>query len=120
MRRPGFTAKLTFLCGGLLIWAAHFLTIYGVNGVVCARGLDRFTVLGFGIVPAIVAAATGLAVIACCMIAVAALRGQGPGMGDEVGSVRAFWRSGTACLAGFAVIAILWTGLPALLVAPCA
>ena len=121
MRAPGFVAKLVFLCGGLLIWAAHFGAVYAVNGVACARGLDRLTVLGFGAVPAIVAVATGLAVLACGAILAAALRGRGPGIADEPsGPVQAFWRMGTASGAGFAMVAIAWTGLPAALIPPCA
>jgi hypothetical protein len=120
MRRAGFSAKLAFLCGGLLIWAAHFATVYAVNALACARGLDRHTLFGVAAVPVIVAAATGLAVLACCIILFTALRSRGPGIGDEPAmAVRAFWRIGTASIAAFAVVAIGWTGLPAAMIPPC-
>jgi hypothetical protein len=120
MLRSSFVARLAFLFGGLLVWAAHFLSVYAVNGIACARGLDRIAVAGLGLVPVIVVAATLVAVASCGAILALALLGRGPGISDGAPSVREFWRFGAAVLAGFAVVAILWAGLPALMIPPCA
>lgn len=121
MARHGFAARLAFLLGGLLVWAGHFLFVYGFNGLACARGFDRNTVLGAGIVVLTVGIATAVAVLAAAGIGILAVLGRGPGIGDEPDpAVRAFWQLGAAVLAGFSVVAVLWTGLPALMIEPCA
>jgi hypothetical protein len=120
MRRAGFVAKLLFLLGGLLVWAAQFLFVYGFTGLACARGFDAGTLLGSAIVPTVVLATTFVALLASTAIAAAAMLDRGPGVADEpVEAVRAFWRRGAAVVAGFSIIAILWTGLPALIIEPC-
>jgi hypothetical protein len=119
--RAGFIARLTFLPGGLLVWAAHFLFAYGLNGLACARGFDRAELFGFGLVPLILAVATLAALTAACIILVLALLGRGPGIAAETeGGVRDFWRFGTAIVAAFSIIAVIWTAIPALIIAPCA
>ena len=71
--------------------------------------------------PTLVLAITAVAFVAAALIGVVALLGGGPGIRHEpVDAVRSFWRWGTVALAATALIAIVWTGLPALLVAPCA
>jgi hypothetical protein len=73
------------------------------------------------LVPLVVVAATVLAAIAAGALALVAVRGRGPGIADEpVEAVRAFWRLGAAAMAALAVVAIVWTGVPALLIPPCA
>jgi hypothetical protein len=55
-----------------------------------------------------------------CIIATLALLGRGPGVGGEpVEAVRHFWHRGAASIAGLSIVAILWAGLPVLLLAPC-
>jgi hypothetical protein len=109
----GFGGKLAFLLGGFLIWAAQFAAVYAITGVACARG-------GADVVPAAVLGTTAFAFVAAASIGVVALLGRGPGIRHEpIDAVRSFWRWGAVVLAGTALIAIVWTGLPALLVAPC-
>ena len=121
MARSSFVAKLCFLLGGLLIWGFHFLFVYGVNGLACARGGQGNGPIGSNVVPLIVALATAIAVLVAATILVVALRGRGPGIADEPDpAVRDFWRFGAAVIAAFGIIAVTWTGLPALFIAPCA
>lgn len=118
--RAGFVRKIAFLFGGLVVWAAHFLLVYGANGVVCARKLAGTVVGGIGIVPAIVAGATIVAVAAVGAIGLAALAGRGPGIaGEPDPGLRAFWRFTTLTIAGLALVSILWTAVPVLVIRPC-
>lgn len=121
MRRPGFSAKFAFLLSGLLIWALHFLFVYGVNGLACARGFAGNEMGGFGVVPLTVLAATAVALAFQGAILLVAYAGHGPGIhGEQDNSLGEFWRFTTAALAALSLVAVVWTGLPALFIHPCA
>src|SRR3546814_15575902 len=62
---------------GLLIWAAHFLLIYGFAALACARGFADVRLLGAGVVPLIVGAATAVAILAVAAMLLLALLGPG-------------------------------------------
>lgn len=118
--RSGFVAKFTFLLSGLIVWAVHFLFVYGVNGIACARPQLGPDVQAGSFVPATVLVATAFCVAATCGIALVALKDYGPGISaEEDASLREFWRFTTATNAGLAAIAILWTAVPALFIRPC-
>lgn len=84
------------------LWAVHFGTIYGFTGIACARGLE-------GAVPWVV----GLATLVAAALA-ASLLARGLARRDD------FIDATTAGLAGLALIAIAWEGVPALWMTPCA
>jgi hypothetical protein len=118
--RPGFATKFAFLNGGLIIWAAHFLFVYGVNGIVCARAPLGVEFLGGTFMPWVVLVATVFGVAASCAVALLALAGRGPGIAAENDlSLREFWRFTTMIIAGLAVVAIVWTAVPILFIRPC-
>ncbi|HYH17157.1 MAG TPA: hypothetical protein VD995_00950 [Azospirillum sp.] len=118
MRTRRFPAAFAGMMAAFLVWAAHFTVVYGVNGLACARGLDRLAVLGFPFVPFAVAAATAVALLLAAGVLVRALLGGGPAPHAQ-GDARRFLRWFTAAAAGAALIAILWNGLPALQVPAC-
>ncbi|MFC7397516.1 hypothetical protein ACFQU1_09965 [Chelatococcus sp. GCM10030263] len=121
MATAGFVSKIAFLMGGFLVWAAHFLLVYGFNGLACARGFDRTMLLGVGTVPFVVGVATLIALALDALIFAAAVAGHGPGIsGEPDGSLRRFWRYVTGAIAVFSFVAVLWDGLPALIIEPCA
>lgn len=121
MSTPGFVRKLSFLLSGIIVWAAHFGFVYSLNGVACARGFAMHPVAGGGLVAVSVAAATAIAAIAILAVLFLAIAGRGPGISHEAdASLRAFWRFGTIAIALLGVIAVLWSGLPALIIRPCA
>src|SRR3546814_6226724 len=62
---------------GRLIWAAHFLLIYGFAALACARGFADVRLLGAGVVPLIVGAATAVAILAVAAMLLLALLGPG-------------------------------------------
>jgi hypothetical protein len=86
------------MSAGAIVWAAHFMLIYGLTGLACARGLP-------GIVPWAIAVATALAVAA----AVALLLVRSADFAGRVASG----------VAGLALVAIVWEALPALALPAC-
>jgi hypothetical protein len=120
MKHVGFHVKLVFLLSGLLIWVLHFLFVYGLNGLACARGFGGNIAWGVGVVPLVVVAATVIAVLLEVWVLAVAFAGGGPGINGEADrSVREFWRFTTATIAGLSLIAVVWTGLPAFFIDPC-
>jgi hypothetical protein len=85
----------------VILWAVHFLAIYGFTGLACARGWH-------GVLTWSVGGMTLAAALAAGAVIVPAWRR------------RADFEQGIAAgLAGFALLAILWEGLSVLMVAPC-
>ena len=72
MRVSAFTHDFLLLFAGPIVWAVHFLVIYGIAGLVCARPAPRAAWLGLDVaawglvVLGIVAAA---AILACWRVA---------------------------------------------------
>ena len=120
MFAQNFTAKMLFLFGGFVVWFAHFAAVYGFNGLACARGFAENTVLGFGVVQTTVFAATVLAVGINLMMLIAVALRRGPGVIGESEPLADFWRLLAGGGAALSIVAVLWTGLPALVIAPCA
>ncbi len=119
MAAAGFIGRLVFFTGGLLVWAAHFTFLYGFHALVCARpGTGTVTP---GVVAVTIGAATLVAIAVNVAILLMAMRGQGPGIsGEEDPAMRQFWRFGTAMVAAFSLVAIVWSGIPVLVIPPCA
>jgi hypothetical protein len=117
MAEAAFIRKSFLVLGGLLVWAAHFGFVYVLNALACARNFQGLQLFGFGIVPAMVALATALAVIAV-LVLMAALRAPDH-TNDGQEASNGFLRSLAAAVAFLSLIAIGWSGLPALLVPPC-
>lgn len=88
---------------GVIVWALHFMVIYGFTALACARGLP------LSAVPWVVALATLAAAAVCIRIVLAGLRAS-----ERFES----WMS--AALAGLALLAIVLEALPALMVPICA
>lgn len=94
------------LLGGLLVWFAHFLGVYGIASI--------GDVLDHASAPAAqgaVAAFTLGCVIADLSIGVIALRRRARG-GDDLDG---FVHGGAALGAGLSLVAVVWQGLPALI-----
>jgi len=106
-----FAPTFFFISAGLLIWAADFLFLYVFAALACARGFDDAIVLGIGAVPLAVGVATTIASAVTGAVLISALRGdeQGP-------SSSRFLQRLALGLAVLALVAIVWNGLPALLV----
>lgn len=115
--RERFLGKMLFLNAGLLLWAAHFGFVYGLTGLVCARGLGTAWTAAL---PFVVAFATVIAAGLCLVVLFMVLIGRGPGIaGEPEGALRVFWRSVSGGIAAFGFVAVVWTGIPVLMIDTC-
>lgn len=111
---PGtFSRAFLFMLAGPIIWAVHFLFIYTVNGVACARpAMDRswagMPVASWIIVAASVAALTAMAFIYLRM------RNRVPG---NAGPGFLPWVAGM--LSFLSAVAVVWETMPVILVPGC-
>lgn len=85
------------LLGGLVVWAAHFLTLYAIGEWGAERAAERWAVLGASLV--------ALSAIGWLLLKVAR---------DDRDTQFDRWRRSTSLLGiGLAAIAIIWQTLPA-------
>ena len=96
-----FANAVLWISAGPVIWAAHFLAIYGITTLACAQRMPAA-------VPWIVGAATLVAGSMATLVLVRCLRQRSE-----------FTRWIGAGNAALALVAILWEALPALAVPPC-
>lgn len=104
-----FTRVFLLMLSGPLVWAGHFLFVYGVTGVMCARPAMLDASMG----PWIVGSAS-LVCIAAIVAILVGMRKSVPRAG-EPGFVPAM----TCMLALLSVLAIVWETLPAFIVPIC-
>lgn len=93
-------STLVRLSSGVVVWALHFAVVYGFTALACARGFGHAA-------PWFVGAATAVAALLATVVLL-------KNLGAE------FTRWMGAALAAAALLAILWEGLPALMVDACA
>jgi len=123
MRNRGF-GPIAGAIAGLIIWGLHFTAVYAMTAYVCARGLEEQRVLGFDIIIVAVLGATAVALLAAGFVLFRALRRlrhstiRLAGEGSEHDPQFLTWFSAAAAL--LAIVAILYQGVPTLLVPPCA
>ena len=103
---------------GPLVWAAHFLAIYGFTALACERNVATEGWFGIGIVTWFIAAATLAAVTALLVTIGVAVRDGARARSAPAPSAFVHWL--TAAVAGLVLLAVLWeTLLPMLLVPVC-
>ncbi len=105
-----FSRTTLRMCSGILIWAVHFIAVYGFTALACALGIGetRWPALS---VTAVIVTVTAI--------------GLGATLAFVVGAVRAglasFENWMTAGLGSLAALAIAWEGLvPVFMLPPCA
>lgn len=112
MQTSHFTRSFLLIFSGPIIWAVHFLAIYGLTGIVCARpATARLLWLGMN------AASWGTlaaSLVAVSMIGIISLRTY-PGSRSEY----AFTPWMAVALGMLSIIAILWETLGVFLVPAC-
>lgn len=109
-QRRGALGHWLVLLAGPLVWSAHFLV------VTIAIGWDA----GVGADPAntarvVVAAATATALLGLTWLLLAAYRARADDCGDARDLSR-FWRGAGRVQLWFALVAVIWQALPAVLV----
>jgi hypothetical protein len=110
MTESTFTRRTLRTFAGVLVWAAHFGTIYTVHALACSRGHIDNTLLGANVVIAVIVAVTVAAAGVLAAVIVRALRA----------GTAAFENWLMATIGALSLIAVLWQGLlPALMVPVC-
>ncbi len=97
------------MLSGALIWAVHFMAIYGFTTLACARDFASIQWLGIGVVAWVVGGATMIALAAASSVIVAAIRTSPIGFTQ--------WIAGS--VAALASLAMIWEALPAMMVSAC-
>jgi hypothetical protein len=109
-------ARLFWMTSGFVFWAAQFTIIYGITGVACARGWYRFSLLGLDVVRGSIAAATLMALAATAVVFWRAFV-RGRSAHDEPSE--RFVETVTLSVCGLSLVAIVYNGLPALILPAC-
>ena len=108
-----FSRAFLFMLASPIIWAAHFMFIYGVNGVACARPALHTIWAGMPVSSWIIVAASVLALAAMALIYWRQrrdmLRTGEPGF--------LAWLAGM--LSVLLAVAVVWETMPVLLVPAC-
>lgn len=107
-----FTPTTFLIWSGLLIWAADFLLIYVIQAIICAKGYADLSVAGLPAIPATTLLCTLAAMFATAFITIRCARRLLDGPSDQ--RVR-FTFFITAAVGALALVAIVWTALPGLL-----
>jgi hypothetical protein len=109
-----FTRTALFICGGLLIWAVHFLFVYVAAAIICARYAGA-TLGGIPFVTFLTGSATVLACAAALILIWFALR-RARADSDTDASVRFIYFL-TSAIGALALVAIVFSAIPGLLLA---
>jgi hypothetical protein len=108
--RP-FGATALRLSAGVIVWAAHFATIYGYTGLACARQFHDAGAVWLAGVPWVIGVATLIAVAIMLWLMAPLVRRERTG--DFV-----VWMSGA--IAGLALIGIVYEAVPVFMLPVCA
>lgn len=116
--------RLTGIAAPWAVWAAHFVTVYSLQGVVCAEDVLRRELAGAELATWILAALGIVAVAATAWLGMRGLQAWRQARGDmqpDVTTRRERFSAAVAGLSGLlASIAIIFTTLPVLMLPPCA
>lgn len=120
MADRNFVAVLIATAAGLLIWAAHFLIVYGSTALACTPGIGDGEEPGSNVVPTTVGMVTAVAVFAVLSALVLARRSPdlNPVRADE-GSLQRFLRWMAGAIAALSLVAITLEGVTVIFVPPC-
>lgn len=111
---PFFRTTLAVMAGPI-VWTLHFLLIYVVTALACARHFYDLQWFGVGVVQAVIGVATVLAISAIAVI----MRLIRPAFAGLSRDSRHFALSMAVGFSLISVLAILWDALPALIVPAC-
>ena len=110
----GFLFEMLEMTSGPLIWFAHLVVVYGISSLACARHGPRPVDSGDVVAATFVSSAVALAAVGLMLVrTLRDLRGEPASEG------RRFVDRVTLALCGFALVAIVWTALPAVLGPEC-
>ncbi|WP_262027726.1 hypothetical protein [Microvirga sp. Mcv34] len=113
------TGQVLLMLAGLIAWAVQFTVIYGVTSTLCGREWADVTLLGVGIVHAVVALATLAALIVAALSFLGSWRIHG-GLGETAAAPDRFISQAGILISGLSLVVILWQGIPAFILPACA
>lgn len=111
MQTPAFTRASLLMFAGPLVWAVHFLFIYGFVGILCARPAAQAAWFGIGVAVWIISFATLAALGVILLVYLHEKRNAA----NRAPFIR--WLSGA--LGGLSSIAIVWETVPVFVVQVC-
>lgn len=115
--RRGFATLSLRIGAGLLIWAAHFISIYVYSALLCVRDAAHLRWLGIALPQLGVTLMTLIALIALGAVIKAALVGRWRQEAARAEQPFIAWLS--AASAGFGTLGVLWCALPAVWLQAC-
>jgi hypothetical protein len=114
------TLQVLVTLGGMIAWAVQFTVIYAVTSTLCGRGWADATLLGIGIVQAVIAATTLLALVTTALMFMILLRADRRAEGEPSSAATGFMLQAGILINGLSLVVILWQGAPALILPACA
>ena len=117
MSRRSPMLLLAGAAAGMIAWAAQFTLIYGATAIACARGYDDARLLGLRVIPLMIMAVTLAALAITVLVLARALAARR--VKKRTDATGRFLNAATILIASLSLVAILWQGLPALIVPPC-
>jgi len=116
---------LVGMISGLIIWAVHFVIVYAFAGVGCASGWDNVEYLGINAMSFALAVITGVALVLILLTGLRGLQGwrlaraSPNGASKDIAERYRFVGLLRLIVAGLALVAVLFTGIPIPLLPPC-
>jgi hypothetical protein len=114
------TLQVLAMLGGMIAWAVQFTVIYGVTSTLCGRGWADVSLLGTGVVQATIIVTTLVALAATASIFFLLFRIHRHEDGQLVSAASVFMTQAGILINGLSLVAILWQGVPGLILPACA
>lgn len=115
---------LTRMSMPLVVWALHFVVVYSLQGLACARALWREPVAGLEMMTWVLWALTALALAVIALLGTNALRAWRSARAQTDGRSETtrlrFFTALSALVAVIAAIGVVFTALPVALLPTCA
>lgn len=112
--------QVFIMLGGFIMWAVQFTIIYGATSTICGLGAAETRLLGIGIVPAVIAGGTVAALAGAAGVLVYALQRHRHLQQVDAAVTDVFLSQAAILISAFSIAAIVWQGLPALILPACA
>jgi hypothetical protein len=118
-RVVGFSPILGSI-SAMMVWAVHFLVVYGAQATACVRLGSGRSLFGMPFVPAMVLGLTALALLVVAVIGLRAWWRLDSGLSGQEGQNQpqfTVWM--TLAIALLSALAIVWEAVPVLMLPPC-
>jgi hypothetical protein len=114
------TGQVLLTLGGMIAWAVQFTVVYGATSTLCGRGWADATLLGIGVVPFTILAATITTFAATVILLIVSLRAERQHCDRPVSATDTFLSEAGVLINGLSLVVILWHGVPAFILPSCA